>query len=146
MDDLISRQAAIEVVKKYFEAYLEANPDICLDGIRSLPSAKPKDQKKTRPRKRLSEEELREHARERWHRYYESHKEELRQKYKIKNERFKEYQKEWYQQSKERIMKKQKERYRSDYEYREKRQAKAREYYWKRKMRIIDELKREGKL
>ncbi|MBQ1296956.1 MAG: hypothetical protein IIY21_23120 [Clostridiales bacterium] len=40
-EDCISRQAAIDVVHEYFEKYLNLNDDICLDGIRSLPSVTP---------------------------------------------------------------------------------------------------------
>ena len=40
-EDAISRQAAIDVVHEYFEKYLNLNDDICLDGIRSLPSVTP---------------------------------------------------------------------------------------------------------
>lgn len=40
MDDLISRQAAIDVVDKYFKM-IELNGDICIDGLISLPSAQP---------------------------------------------------------------------------------------------------------
>jgi hypothetical protein len=43
MDDLISRQEALNVVHKYFEHYLQLNDDICLDGLRSLPSVTPKE-------------------------------------------------------------------------------------------------------
>ena len=38
MDDLISRQAAIDVVEKWF-GKIGLNPDICIDGLISLPSA-----------------------------------------------------------------------------------------------------------
>ena len=38
--DLISRQAAIDVVEKWFEK-IGLNPDICIDGLISLPSAQP---------------------------------------------------------------------------------------------------------
>ena len=38
--DLISRQAAIDVVEKWFSK-IQLNGDICCDGIRSLPSAEP---------------------------------------------------------------------------------------------------------
>ena len=40
-DDCISRAEAINVVHKYFMDYLKLNDDICLDGIRSLPSVTP---------------------------------------------------------------------------------------------------------
>ena len=40
MDDLISRQAAIDVVEKWF-GKIGLNPDICIDGLISLPSAQP---------------------------------------------------------------------------------------------------------
>jgi transcriptional regulator with XRE-family HTH domain len=40
MDDLISRQAAINVVEKWF-GKIGLNPDICIDGLISLPSAQP---------------------------------------------------------------------------------------------------------
>ena len=40
MDELISRQAAIKVVFKWFKK-IGLNGDICLDSIRSLPSAEP---------------------------------------------------------------------------------------------------------
>ncbi len=39
--DCISRTEAINVVHKYFVKYLKINDDICLDGIRSLPSTTP---------------------------------------------------------------------------------------------------------
>ena len=39
-DDLISRQAAIDVVEKWF-GKIGLNPDICIDGLISLPSAQP---------------------------------------------------------------------------------------------------------
>ena len=38
MDDLIKREDAIEVVKKWFEV-IELNPDILIDSIISIPSA-----------------------------------------------------------------------------------------------------------
>lgn len=40
-EDCISREEAINVVHKYFVKYLKVNDDICLDGIRSLPSVTP---------------------------------------------------------------------------------------------------------
>lgn len=40
-EDLISREEAINVVHKYFVNYLKLNDDICLDGLRSLPSVTP---------------------------------------------------------------------------------------------------------
>ena len=40
-EDCISRAEAINVVHKYFMDYLKLNDDICLDGIRSLPSVTP---------------------------------------------------------------------------------------------------------
>ena len=40
-EDCISRAEAINVVHKYFVNYLKLNDDICLDGIRSLPSVTP---------------------------------------------------------------------------------------------------------
>ena len=40
MSDLISRQAAIDVVEKWF-GKIGLNPDICIDGLISLPSAQP---------------------------------------------------------------------------------------------------------
>ena len=39
--DCISREDAIKVVHEYFQHYLKVNDDICLDGIRSLPSVLP---------------------------------------------------------------------------------------------------------
>ena len=39
MDECIKREDAIRVVKKYFTDFLGLNPDICIDGIRSLPDA-----------------------------------------------------------------------------------------------------------
>ena len=39
MKEHIEREAAIEVVGKYFENTLGLNPDICVDGIRCIPSA-----------------------------------------------------------------------------------------------------------
>lgn len=39
MAEYIKREDAIRVVEKYFTDRLELNPDICLDGIRSLPDA-----------------------------------------------------------------------------------------------------------
>lgn len=42
-EDVISRQEALNVVHKYFEHYLQLNDDICLDGLRSLPSVTPKE-------------------------------------------------------------------------------------------------------
>lgn len=44
MSDLISRRAAIDVVANWFKK-IELNGDICLDGLRSLPSAEQKDGK-----------------------------------------------------------------------------------------------------
>jgi len=41
--DCISRQEALNIVHKYFEHYLQLNDDICLDGLRSLPSVTPKE-------------------------------------------------------------------------------------------------------
>ena len=41
-EDCISREEAINVVHKYFVKYLKLNDDICLDGIKSLPSVTPK--------------------------------------------------------------------------------------------------------
>ncbi len=38
-NDCISRKAAIDVVEKYFTNILKLNPDICIDGLRSLPPA-----------------------------------------------------------------------------------------------------------
>lgn len=40
-EDYISRAEAINVVHKYFMDYLKLNDDICLDGIRSMPSVTP---------------------------------------------------------------------------------------------------------
>lgn len=40
-EDCINRKAAINVVHKYFMDYLKLNDDICLDGLRSLPSVTP---------------------------------------------------------------------------------------------------------
>ena len=40
-EDCISRDEAINVVHKYFVDFLKLNDDICLDGIRSLPSVTP---------------------------------------------------------------------------------------------------------
>ena len=40
-EDCINRKAAINVVHKYFMDYLKLNDDICLDGLRSLPSVIP---------------------------------------------------------------------------------------------------------
>jgi hypothetical protein len=40
-EDCISREAAIDVVRKWFDK-IQLNGDICLDGIRSLPSVTPK--------------------------------------------------------------------------------------------------------
>lgn len=37
--DYISRDAALEVVERYFTKLLELNPDICLDGIKTIPAA-----------------------------------------------------------------------------------------------------------
>ena len=42
-EDAISRADAIDVVHEYFEKYLKLNDDICLDGIRSLPSVTPQE-------------------------------------------------------------------------------------------------------
>ena len=42
-EDCISRQEALNVVHRYFEHYLQLNDDICLDGLRSLPSITPKE-------------------------------------------------------------------------------------------------------
>lgn len=42
-EDCISRQEALNIVHKYFEHYLQLNDDICLDGLRSLPSVAPKE-------------------------------------------------------------------------------------------------------
>lgn len=39
MAEYIKREDAIRVVEKYFTDWIELNPDICLDGIRSLPAA-----------------------------------------------------------------------------------------------------------
>ena len=41
MSDLISRQEAVDVVRKWFDK-IEQNGDICIDGIISLPSAEPR--------------------------------------------------------------------------------------------------------
>ena len=43
VEDCISREKALNVVHKYFEHYLQLNDDICLDGLRSLPSVTPKE-------------------------------------------------------------------------------------------------------
>lgn len=40
MGDLIDRQEAIDVVRKWF-ALIGLNGDICIDGIASLPAAEP---------------------------------------------------------------------------------------------------------
>ena len=40
MSDLINRQEAIKVVQKWFDR-IKLNGDICLDGLRSLPSVEP---------------------------------------------------------------------------------------------------------
>ena len=40
MSDLISRDEAIDVVQKWFDR-IKLNGDICIDGLRSLSSAKP---------------------------------------------------------------------------------------------------------
>lgn len=42
-EDAVSRQEALNIVHKYFEHYLQLNDDICLDGLRSLPSVTPKE-------------------------------------------------------------------------------------------------------
>ena len=42
-EDAVSRQSALNVVHRYFEHYLQLNDDICLDGLRSLPSVEPKE-------------------------------------------------------------------------------------------------------
>jgi hypothetical protein len=42
-EDCINREEALNVVHKYFEHYLKLNDDICLDGLRSLPSVTPKE-------------------------------------------------------------------------------------------------------
>ena len=39
MSEYISREAALEAVERYFTEILELNPDICLDGIKSIPAA-----------------------------------------------------------------------------------------------------------
>jgi len=39
MAEYIKREDAIRVVEKYFTDFLQLEPDICLDGIRSLPAA-----------------------------------------------------------------------------------------------------------
>lgn len=44
-DDLISRRAAIDAVRKWFDK-IQLNGDICLDGIISLPSVTPKAEQK----------------------------------------------------------------------------------------------------
>ena len=41
MDDMISRRAAIDIVDGWFKR-IGLNGDICLDGLRQLPSAQPK--------------------------------------------------------------------------------------------------------
>lgn len=41
MSDLIRRQDAIDVVRKWFDK-IELNGDICIDGIISLPTVRPK--------------------------------------------------------------------------------------------------------
>lgn len=41
MSDLIDRQRAIDVVDRYFK-FIELNGDICIDGLKMLPSAQPK--------------------------------------------------------------------------------------------------------
>lgn len=43
-EDCISRQAAIDVVKKWFDL-IELNSDICVDGLISLPSVQPQPKK-----------------------------------------------------------------------------------------------------
>lgn len=40
-EDCVSRKEAINVVHSYFQHYLDVNDDICLDGIRTLPSVQP---------------------------------------------------------------------------------------------------------
>lgn len=47
MSDLINRQDAIAVVEKWFKR-IELNGDICLDGLRSLPSAQQEGKRMTR--------------------------------------------------------------------------------------------------
>lgn len=44
-EDCVSRGKALNVVHKYFEHYLHLNDDICLDGLRSLPSVTPTKEK-----------------------------------------------------------------------------------------------------
>ena len=44
MSDLISRQAAIDMVDGWFKK-IGLNGDICLDGLRTLPSAQPERKK-----------------------------------------------------------------------------------------------------
>lgn len=39
MAEYIKREDCIQVVEKYFTDFLKLNPDICIDGIRSLPAA-----------------------------------------------------------------------------------------------------------
>lgn len=39
MKDYIEREAAIKVVEKYFKNTLGLNPDICVDGIKSISAA-----------------------------------------------------------------------------------------------------------
>lgn len=39
MAEYIKREDAIRVVEKYFTDFLQLEPDICLDGIRSLPNS-----------------------------------------------------------------------------------------------------------
>ena len=46
MDECIKREDAIRVVEKYFADFLKLNPDMCIDGIRSLPDADVAERKK----------------------------------------------------------------------------------------------------
>ena len=46
MAEYIKREDCIQVVEKYFTDFLKLNPDICIDGIRSLPAADVIERKK----------------------------------------------------------------------------------------------------
>lgn len=54
-EDCINRKAAINVVHKYFMDYLKLNDDICLDGLRSLPSVTPQPYRTESEDKELAE-------------------------------------------------------------------------------------------
>lgn len=57
MSEYIKREDAIRIVEKYFTDRLGLNPDICLDGIRSLPDADVIERKWTPVSEKLPQDE-----------------------------------------------------------------------------------------